>query len=534
MRIKNPTGWTRRYLDAIGLAEMSDIELPDDQLSSAIMEACEQHPEESSNQLEARAIARLAWKLSRKSPVQAPPKWRKYVIAWAVAVLILLGVIAVRADTTEDRLGVIHRAMVNTPQFDSPIIILESGLSQLAVVPAGKLILNCSTNMSCTWNSTTRRFDLTASSTAATAWSAITSGTNANAGSFIATGNTWDWTGVTLFKLRVGAGCTTSANGDLCFDSTASRWKIWQVANRELIASTNVGTSGQPCLSNADGSCTFADPIVSGPAAEGATPVNNPVWVAGTGTDGFIRALRLFDLDSGAGAQWAQGVNLRKIASGGSVEAGTATDPLRTDPTGTTTQPVSGTVTANQGTANATPWNENIAQINGVAPLMGNGVTGTGSPRVSVASDNSNAPGIGGSATGSAPPSAAQYMGANSGGATGGLLAGVISCNSSAAISTAASGSTEIVALTASQTIYICGYNWMANGTVNVKLVYGTGASCATGPTDLTGAYNHTAQTGIAVTSPFWTGIKTASANALCINLSAAIQVSGVVMYTKF
>lgn len=52
------------------------------------------------------------------------------------------------------------------------------------------------------------------------------------------------------------------------------------------------------------------------------------------------------------------------------------------------TQPVSGTVTANQGTANATPWNENVAQINGVTPLMGNGVTGTGSQRVTVASDN--------------------------------------------------------------------------------------------------------------------------------------------------
>jgi hypothetical protein len=30
----------------------------------------------------------------------------------------------------------------------------------------------------------------------------------------------------------------------------------------------------------------------------------------------------------------------------------------------------------------------NVSQINGVAPLMGNGVTGTGSPRVTIASDN--------------------------------------------------------------------------------------------------------------------------------------------------
>jgi hypothetical protein len=35
------------------------------------------------------------------------------------------------------------------------------------------------------------------------------------------------------------------------------------------------------------------------------------------------------------------------------VETGTAANPLRIDPTGTTTQPISGTVTANQGTAAA-------------------------------------------------------------------------------------------------------------------------------------------------------------------------------------
>src|SRR5207302_8149526 len=39
---------------------------------------------------------------------------------------------------------------------------------------------------------------------------------------------------------------------------------------------------------------------------------------------------------------------------------------LRVDGSGVT-QPVSGTVTANQGTANATPWNENIAQVGGTA-----------------------------------------------------------------------------------------------------------------------------------------------------------------------
>jgi hypothetical protein len=48
------------------------------------------------------------------------------------------------------------------------------------------------------------------------------------------------------------------------------------------------------------------------------------------------------------------------------------------------TQPISGTVTTSPPSNAST----NIAEINGIAPLMGNGVTGTGSQRVTVASDN--------------------------------------------------------------------------------------------------------------------------------------------------
>jgi hypothetical protein len=89
-----------------------------------------------------------------------------------------------------------------------------------------------------------------------------------------------------------------------------------------------------------------------------------PVTVAATlnvrPSDGTNPITKTFDLDSGAGTEYNVGVGLRKVASGGSVEAGTSTDPLRTDPTGTTVQPVSGTVSI---TANSAV---NVAQINGV------------------------------------------------------------------------------------------------------------------------------------------------------------------------
>jgi hypothetical protein len=49
-----------------------------------------------------------------------------------------------------------------------------------------------------------------------------------------------------------------------------------------------------------------------------------------------------------------------------------------------TTQPVSGTIT----TSPPSNASSNISQINGITPLMGNGVTGSGSQRVTIASDN--------------------------------------------------------------------------------------------------------------------------------------------------
>jgi fibronectin-binding autotransporter adhesin len=54
-------------------------------------------------------------------------------------------------------------------------------------------------------------------------------------GSLVGTGqsNTWttgtqDFSAVTLFKLRFGAGLTTSANGDIGYDTTNNNWHAWQ------------------------------------------------------------------------------------------------------------------------------------------------------------------------------------------------------------------------------------------------------------------------------------------------------------------
>lgn len=62
----------------------------------------------------------------------------------------------------------------------------------------------------------------------------------------------------------------------------------------------------------------------------------------------------------------------------------TTTGLLRIDGSGVT-QPVSGTVTANQGGA---PWSQNVTQFGGVNISTGTGASGTGIPRVTVSNDS--------------------------------------------------------------------------------------------------------------------------------------------------
>lgn len=72
----------------------------------------------------------------------------------------------------------------------------------------------------------------------------------------------------------------------------------------------------------------------------------------------------------------------------------------------------------------------NLSQMNGAALLMGNGATGTGSQRVTVASDNSAIALWGHGATGSAVPANGIYMGISDAGTLRGLLQAANALNS--------------------------------------------------------------------------------------------------------
>lgn len=104
---------------------------------------------------------------------------------------------------------------------------------------------------------------------------------------------------------------------------------------------------------------------------------------------------------------------------------------------------------------------------------------------------------------------------------------------SSVPIDTASAGNVQLVAISGSTVIYGCGFSFMASGTVNVQLIKGTGTACATGEADLTGPYPLVVNTGISVANGGAVQFATVAGDALCIELSAAVQVSGMFTYVQ-
>ena len=156
-------------------------------------------------------------------------------------------------------------------------------------------------------------------------------------------------------------------------------------------------------------------------------------------------------------------------------------------------------------TVSTFPDNEpfNVAQINGTTTDDGNGAIGTGTLRVAQGS-------------GSTVSSCADETQV-----------------ASVPISTATSGNVELVAISGSTVVYVCGYNAIATGTVAIQFISGTGTACATGETNKTGAYPLIANSGLAVGNGGAMQFKGAAGEAVCIELSGAVQVDGLLTYVQ-
>lgn len=213
----------------------------------------------------------------------------------------------------------------------------------------------------------------------------------------------------------------------------------------------------------------------------------------------------------------------------GNKSAGTQRFVLATDQPNLTT-PLNVALAANQSA--------NVAQINGVTPLMGNGVTGTGSQRVTLSSDNSALPAAGQGATAAAVPSGATYLGANG----SGNLTGIIGCDNSTAVNMVTATTTQIIAIsgTGGRT-YICSINLVTAATNNVALVSGSGTNCASNLAGLAGGttaatgWNFAANGGLTLGNGLGMVLKTVTTNnEVCLVTSAATQLSGSITWTQF
>lgn len=206
-----------------------------------------------------------------------------------------------------------------------------------------------------------------------------------------------------------GATGTGSPRVTIASDNTAfSVNATLSAETTKVIGTVNQGTS--PWV--VSGTVTAANGSVSATGAAVPASATYAGLSDGTNLNGWLSAKNALN-STGAGVATAQAVgqfddvaptsitenqfgNIRMSANrnvyqtirdaagnerGANVSAGNA---LLVDGSATT-QPVSGTLTVT-----ATNLSTNVAQINGVTPLMGNGVTGTGSLRVTLASDNTS------------------------------------------------------------------------------------------------------------------------------------------------
>ncbi len=190
----------------------------------------------------------------------------------------------------------------------------------------------------------------------------------------------------------------------------------------------------------------------------------------------------------------------------------------------------------------------NISQINGVAPLMGAGSTGTGSSRTTEANDSQLSAGVGAAADAAATTGAAGSLTAKLRLMTTQL--DTISTRVLASIADPCAGAakilvpisqttgTQIITGTASMRTYVCAVTVMSATAQNIALVSGTGTVCATslgamigGTTAATG-WNFAANGGIALGDGRGTVAKSdTDADNICILMSSTGQLSGVISY---
>lgn len=144
-------------------------------------------------------------------------------------------------------------------------------------------------------------------------------------------------------------------------------------------------------------------------------------------------------------------------------------------------------------------------------------------------------------ATAAAPPARANYVGGLASGATGGFLSGFAVCDSFVNVTVSTATTTLLVTGVSGRHVRICSLSLVTTAANNVALISGTGATCGTGTTGMTGGttaatgYNFAANGGITQGNGLGTINQTnATGDSVCIVTSAATQLSGRIAYAIY
>lgn len=105
-------------------------------------------------------------------------------------------------------------------------------------------------------------------------------------------------------------------------------------------------------------------------------------------------------------------------------------------------------------------------------------------------------------------------------------------CPSQAAISVSAASSAQIIAASGATSIRVCHISFSQDVSANVTVQSGTGAVCATGTANLTGAYQNVL--GVALDFGPESALTTAASQALCLSFSTSVTAGGIVRYAQF
>lgn len=444
-----------------------------------------------SNRNRLRSCARIVW------------PWLK--AAWAITLLLLVARAAHGAPKPRPNALRAVRTAFDLPAepSDGVIIQFQNAGTPLATRPAGLVAINCGTNMSCSFASGV--FNLTASSTASTAFGALTAGTNSNAGTFVASGNTWDFSGATL----------------------KTSW---------LSSGTLPGSTGQ-LLYNNGGAIGAEDPIVSGPDAPGTAPTANPVQIGGfDGTD--VRRI----LTDASGNVEVNVANMPTVTVGNASIAVTGTFWQATQPISAASLPLpAGAATAAKqptlGTA-GTP-SADVISVQGEASMTALKVDGSAVTQpVSGTVTATQTSGSNLHVDVDAAPANQSVNVAQVGGTA--VVADPCRANAKSYASVNQTASAQLATGTAGKKIYICSINLVTATAQNIALVEGTGTTCGTSTAGVPGFGGSTAATGwnLAANGGLTygngasaLGRESTAADNVCLLQSSSGQVSGGISY---